>query len=77
MTDQQPTPNLWIPPAGVGLLRFRATTRTGTAPNGERAKVVIDDSGTVFHFERNEGIDAVVRPKTVRLRLRGPLNGTS
>lgn len=60
------------------LLRFRAVTRTVTLPNGERAKVTIDDSGTVRHIERNEGIDAVVRPKTIRLKLTkgGDVHGT-
>lgn len=57
-------------PRPVGLLRFRARTTTGTAPNGERAKVVIDDSGTVFHFERNDGMDATVRPNNIRLTRR-------
>lgn len=69
---EQPTPNLWVPPRGVGLLRFRATTRTVTLPNGERAKVTIDDSRTVKQIERNEGLDAVVSPSTIRVQVRGP-----
>jgi hypothetical protein len=70
MTD--PTPRLWLP---VPVLRHRAHTRTVTLPNGERAKVTTDDSGTVRHIERAEGMDAIVRPKTIRLRLRGDANG--
>lgn len=66
---EQPTPNLWVPPRGVGLLRFHARTKTVTLPNGERAKVTIDDSGTVLHRERTEGLDALVRPKTIRLTI--------
>lgn len=61
---------IWVPPPGVNLLRFRATTKTITLPSGERAKVTIDDSGTVKHIERAEGMDAIVRPKTIRLKLR-------
>ncbi len=77
MTEPAHPPNLWVPPPGVGLLRFHATTRTVTMPNGERAKVTIDDSGTVLHRERNEGLDALVRPKTIRMKLtRGGVHGT-
>lgn len=62
--------NIWVPPPGVSLLRFRATTRTITLPNGERAKVTIDDSRTVKHIEHGDIIDAVVRPKTITLKIR-------
>lgn len=68
MTDN--APRLYIA-RSVGLLRYRAVTRTITLPNGERAKLTVDDSGTVRHIERDEGIDAVVRPKTIHHKLRG------
>ena len=71
MADPQQSNRLWTPNA-VGLLRFRPRTTTGTAPNGERAKITVDDSGTVTHYERDEGLDATVRPATVRLRVTGP-----
>jgi hypothetical protein len=40
-----------------------------TLASGERAKVVVDDSGTVTHIETAERMDAVVRPRTVRLKM--------
>lgn len=55
----------------VGLLRHRPKVRTITLPNGERAKVTIDDSGTVKHIEHGDVLDAVVRPKTIRFKLKG------
>lgn len=48
----------------------RKTVRTVTLPNGKRCKVSVDDSGTVMHTETDDGIDAVVRPKTVRIKIR-------
>lgn len=50
----------------------RKTTRTVTLPNGKRAKVTVDDSGTVMHTETDDGIDAVVRPQSVRIHFRRP-----
>lgn len=55
----------------VGLLRFNAATKTVTLPGGERAKVTVDDSGTVTHIEHGEVLDAIVRPPTVQYKLRG------
>lgn len=55
---------------GFGFLKHRATVRTVTLPSGERAKVTVDDSGTVTHIEHGEHLDALVRPKTVRLKIR-------
>lgn len=63
-------------PSPVSVLRYRARTFTTTNASGERVKVTIDDSGTVRHIERDEGIDAIVRPKTIRLHLKGGLHGT-
>ena len=61
---------LWIARTAPNFLRFRAKTRTVTLPNGERAKVTIDDSGTVRHVEHGDHLDATVRPGTIRLVLR-------
>jgi hypothetical protein len=62
-------PDLWTPPT-VAQLRRRPRQRTVTLPGGERAKVTVDDSGTVIHIERAERLDAVVRPDVIRLKIR-------
>lgn len=51
------------------FLKMRARHKTITLPSGERAKVTVDDSGTVTHIETSERLDAVARPSTVRLKL--------
>lgn len=61
---------LWTPPARVAQLRHRATKRTVTLPSGERALVTVDDSGTVTHIEHGEVLDALVRPQTIRVKIR-------
>jgi hypothetical protein len=61
---------LYIARTVPALLRFRARTRTVTLPNGERAKVTIDDSGTVRHVEHGDHLDATIRPNTIRLIVR-------
>jgi hypothetical protein len=48
----------------------RRAKRTVTLPTGERALMSVDDSGTVMQIETAERMDAVARPRTVRLRLR-------
>ena len=60
---------LWVP-NGFSFLRHRATKRTVTLPNGERALVTVDDSGTVTQVEHGEHLDAIVRPQTVRIHIR-------
>ncbi len=62
--------DLWIPPQGVGLLRHHAVKKTVDLPNGKRALVTVDDSGTVEHTETAEQLDVIVRPKTVRIQIR-------
>jgi hypothetical protein len=62
--------DLWTPPARVAQLRHRPRKRTVTLPNGERALVTVDDSGTVIHIEHGERLDAVVRPDVIRLKIR-------
>lgn len=52
------------------LLAHRATKRTVTLPSGERALVTTDDSGTATQIETADRLDAIVRPKTVRIQIR-------
>ncbi len=64
---------IWTPPKGVTLLgprKYVATDEIRTLPNGERVRVTVDDSGTVTHVEHNHTLDAIVRPKTVTIRVR-------
>lgn len=63
---------LWVA-HGFSFLRHRATKRTVTLKSGERALVTTDNSGTVTQIETTNRMDAVVRPKTVRIRI--PLIG--
>jgi hypothetical protein len=60
---------LWTPNS-PNLLVHRAKKRTVTLATGERALVTVDDSGTVTHVETAERLDAIVRPKTVRIQIR-------
>lgn len=69
MSEQRTASGLWVA-TGFNFLRHRRTVRTVTLPSGERAKVTVDDSGTVTHIEHGDRVDAIVRPKTVRLRPR-------
>jgi hypothetical protein len=59
---------LWVA-HGFNFLRHRATKRTVTLRDGRRALVTTDDSGTVTHIETAEQLDAIVRPKTIRLQI--------
>lgn len=76
MVVQQRPSGLWVPGNGVSFKENRNTKRTRTLPSGERALITIDDSGTVMQVLRarrlsdDERLDAIVRPKTVRLRIR-------
>lgn len=56
---------LWVAP-NFNILRFRKRERTVTLPNGERAKVWWDDSGTVRQTEHGDHLDALVRPAVIR-----------
>lgn len=67
---QQRESGLWIPPAGMNFHEYRKTTRTVTLDSGARAKWWVDDSGTVMQVESGDRLDAVVRPKTVRIKVR-------
>jgi hypothetical protein len=64
---------LWTPPTGVALLKMRATEKTLTLPSGERAKVTVDDSGTVKHCETAERLDVKVSPKKITVKVPPPL----
>lgn len=60
---------LWTPPR-FAVLRHRPKERTVTLQDGTRAKVTVDDSGTVQHTETDDRLDAVVRPKSVTIQIR-------
>lgn len=61
---------LWVPPRGIALLRAHPVRRTVTLKDGTRALVTIDDSGTVTQIETADRLDAIVRPKTVTIKIR-------
>jgi hypothetical protein len=60
---------LWLP-RDFSMAENRRAKRTVTLPTGERALMSVDDSGTVMQIETAERMDAVARPRTVRLQLR-------
>ncbi len=76
MVAHQRPSGLWVPGNGISFQQNRNTKRTRTLPSGERALITIDDSGTVMQVLRakrlsdDERLDAVVRPKTIRYRIR-------
>ena len=59
---------LWVAP-NFSFLRFRKREKTITLANGERAKVTVDDSGTVQQTEHGDHLDALVRPAPIRMKL--------
>jgi hypothetical protein len=75
VVEQRPS-GLWVPGTGVSFNEHRNTKRTRTLPSGERALITIDDSGHVMQVLRakrlsdDEHLDAVVRPRTVHIRIR-------
>jgi hypothetical protein len=60
---------LWIAP-NFGFLRHRKRSKTVTLPNGERAKITVDDSGIVEQVEHGEVLDGTVRPKPILMELK-------
>jgi len=60
---------LWVPPPGVALLKHRPSNKTLTLPSGERAKVTVDDSGTVEHTETDERLDVKVSPRNITVKM--------
>lgn len=65
---------LWVPFA-FDFWEHRKTRKTLTLPSGERALRTVDDSGTVMQIESAESLHAVVRPKTIRVRVPIPRVG--
>lgn len=61
---------LWTPSKGVALLKHHAKKKTVTLKDGRRALVTVDDSGTVTQVETTDQLDAIVRPRTVRIQIR-------
>lgn len=59
---------LWVAP-NFNFLRFRKREKTVTLPNGERAKVWIDDSGTVKQVEHGDHLDGYVRPAAIHTQF--------
>lgn len=76
MTDgtQRRESGLWVA-HGFNFLRHRASKRTVTLRDGRRALVTVDDSGTVTQVETAEQLDAIVRPRTIRLQIPIPKVG--
>jgi hypothetical protein len=60
---------LWVPPSGVALLKMRPSEKTVTLPSGERARITVDDSGTVKHRETANRLDAKVSPSNIRVKV--------
>jgi hypothetical protein len=57
-------------PKPLGLLTHHRREKIVTLPSGERVRVSVDDSGTVYQVEHNDTLDAIVRPKTTTIRVR-------
>jgi hypothetical protein len=57
-----------------GLLLFspqyKKREKIVTLPNGKRALVTVDDSGTVAHLEEDDRLHATVRPRTTVIKIR-------
>lgn len=65
----QAPPKLWTPNL-FGPRRYVARERIVTLPSGERVRVSVDDSTTVTQVEHDHTLDAIVRPKTITLKVR-------
>jgi hypothetical protein len=59
----------------VALLKLRASEKTVTLPSGERAKITVDDSGTVKHRETAERLDVKVSPEKVTVKVPPEMGG--
>lgn len=64
------TPAGLLAPAACNFWENRRLRRTVTVPGRGRTLITIDDSGTVMQIESGERLDAIVRPKTIRYRIR-------
>ena len=66
-----PSPKLWTPSKAIfGPRKYIARERIVTLPNGERVRVSVDDSDTVTQIEHEHTLDAVVRPKTIKIKVK-------
>ena len=54
----------------LGPRKFVARERIVTTATGERVRVSVDDSGTVTQVEHDHTLDAIVRPQTIRVKIR-------
>jgi hypothetical protein len=61
--------NIWLPHA-MYVRKYKPEVKTLFLPNGEKVKVTISETRTVKQIEHNDSLDAVVRPKTVALKIR-------
>ena len=52
------------------FLRHRRRVRTVTLRDGRRAKVTVDDSGTVTQIETDDQLHGIVTPQTITVRGR-------
>lgn len=59
---------LWTP--GTFFPKFRASKKVVTLKDGRRAEVSVDDSGTVTQIETDDQLDAIVRPRSVTVKIR-------
>lgn len=55
-----------------GPRRYVARERIIRLPNGERVRVSIDDSRTVTQVEHDHTLDAIVRPRSITVKVRRP-----
>ncbi len=60
---------LWVAP-NFGFLKMRKRSKTVTLPNGERAKITVDESGIVRQIEHGDVLDGIVRPHSIDLELK-------
>lgn len=62
MTHAVRAPVMWVK-------KFYEREKVVTLPNGKRARIHIDDSGTVKHTETDDTLDATVRPRALQVRI--------
>ena len=60
------------PKSGLILIspKYKAQERIVTLRDGTRARLSVDDSGTVQHLEENDRLHAHVVPKSVTIQIR-------
>ena len=65
------TTELFLPRLIPASFKYRKQEKMVTLPNGKKAKITVDDSGTVAHREQDESLDATVRPKSIKVQIMG------